>query len=120
MLPSKNRLPGHCFPALLKSKNNYSHSLFTIKFKKKLNPKSVFRAAIVVSTKISKKAVVRNRFKRFFRQSLNLFLSRLNPNYDLLILVKPSIINRSFSQIKTALQTALIHIKVLKNEKDNP
>jgi len=120
MLPSKNRLPGHCFPALLKSKNIYTHPLFTIKFKKKLIQKSVFRAAIVVSTKISKKAVIRNRFKRFFRQSFNLYLSRLNPNYDLLILTKPAIVNKTFSQIKTALQTALIHTKILKNEKNNP
>jgi len=120
MLPSKNRLPGHCFPALLKSKNSYNCPFFTIKFKKRLTQKSVFRAAIIVSTKISKKAVIRNRFKRFFRQSLNLCLSRLNPSYDLLILVKPNIINSSFSQIKTALQTVLIHTKILKNEKNNP
>jgi len=120
MLPSKNRLPGPCFQELLKSTNNYHHPFFTIKFKKKLTPKPVFRAAIVVSTKVSKKAVVRNRFKRLLRQVIKNNLSSLHPSYDLLILTKPSIINISFSQINKDLKSTLIRLKILKNEKNNP
>jgi len=120
MLSSKHRLPGNSFPALLKSKINYQHVFFNIKLKKRLSPKPVFRAAIVVSTKISKQAVVRNRIKRLLRQALNFYLPSLQSNHDFLLFAKPAIRNKSLTQIKSALQSVFIRAKILKNEKNNP
>ena len=43
------------------------------------------RAAVVVSRKVSKKAVVRNRIKRRVREAVRMHLDRLNPQWSIVI-----------------------------------
>lgn len=60
-----------------------------IRFRK--NPQGYLRIGIVVSTKISKRAVRRNRYKRHIRAELQAILSHLPKGWDILITVRSPI-----------------------------
>jgi ribonuclease P protein component len=72
----------------------FFYPLFTIKFIKSLPPS---RFTVIVSTKVSKKAVVRNRIKRVLRESLRINLMSFVEG-DYAIIVKPAA-NKVSSQI---------------------
>jgi len=74
---------------------------FVIKFLK--SQTAVTRITVVVSTKVSKKAVIRNRIKRVIRETLRLNLPALKSG-DYVVIVKPS---------ATKLETPLIRQQVL-------
>ena len=57
------------------------------------------RFAIVIGKKISKKAVVRNRLRRQIRAMLYEELKNFKDGYDLMILVRPNIINKKREEI---------------------
>jgi len=50
------------------------------------------RFGFIISTKISKKAVVRNRIKRTMSEVIRKSLSEIKNGYDVLFLIKPSIV----------------------------
>lgn len=70
----------------------------------------------VVSTKISKKAVERNRKKRQMREVLRLLLkeSKLKTGYMIAIMGKKEILEADYSAIEKSIQSALKKAKVLK------
>jgi len=63
----------------------FFNPLFNIKYV----PGPVFRLTVVVSTKVSKRAVVRNRIKRALREVVRLNISSFKAG-DYAIIVKPS------------------------------
>jgi ribonuclease P protein component len=72
------------------------------------------RATVVVSTKISKKAVVRNRIKRRLREVLRLSWPQLKIGYDLIVQPKVAILQvKDFSEIKIGLEGLLKQAKIL-------
>jgi len=54
------------------------------------------RFGFVVSSKISKKAVIRNRIKRKLREVVKDF----NKGFDIIITVRPEIIDKTYQEIK--------------------
>jgi ribonuclease P protein component len=46
----------------------------------------------IISTKISKKAVVRNRIKRIMSEVIRKNLDKIKSGYDVLFLIKPSVV----------------------------
>ena len=100
MLAKKNRL-------ILKKRNptNLTKRIesgpFVLKLKKNEGP---FKAAVVVSKKIAKKAVDRNRIKRIISEALT---QMIVPNLDLVIIVKENISNLKTADIKFELEKAL-------------
>jgi ribonuclease P protein component len=87
MFRRENRLvPGARF--------NNSHLLIVPQFvlKEKENELSVNRFGVVVSKKIDKRAVARNKIKRFFRQMLSELNENINPGHDILLIVKKKIL----------------------------
>ncbi len=64
----------------------FFNPLYTVKFLR--NPLSQSRFTVVVSTKVSKKAVVRNRIKRVLREFIRLNLKSFVQG-DYAIIVKP-------------------------------
>lgn len=61
------------------------------------------RFCIIVSTHISKKAVVRNRVKRQLRAIIYKNLGQIKNNYDFIILTKPAVTVAKFQELEKAL-----------------
>lgn len=86
MLPKKHRLARtKDVKKTLEQGRGFFNSFFTVKFKKTTAPP---RFTVVVSTKVSKSAVQRNRIKRVLRESLRTKLAEF-PFGDYVIMVKP-------------------------------
>ena len=69
------------------------------------------RFGILVSTKISKKAVERNRIKRQIREVIRLNLEAIKPGYDLIIITLVPILGKNSQEIAKSIQT---HFKKFK------
>ncbi len=74
------------------------------------------RFVIVVSAKVSKKAVVRNRIKRRLNEVARLNLKNLNTGYDFFILALPRIINLDYHQMEKSLLRHFKKLKVIKTK----
>ena len=72
---------------------------------------STSRFAILLSKKLAKKAVARNKIKRRISQSLQDSLSSLPKNLDVILIPKPSILNKSILEIQTDLLKLLTNIR---------
>ncbi|MEA3354971.1 MAG: ribonuclease P protein component [Patescibacteria group bacterium] len=118
MLPKINRLPGHLIPKTLKSKNTLYSPLFNLKLQKtdRVRPCQI---SFIVSAKIIKLAVQRNKLKRQLKTAIYPHLKNLKPNYNLIFLVKHPIKQASFNQIKTTFINLLSKAKLISNEKPN-
>lgn len=63
----------------------------------------VSRFGIVVGVKVSKKATKRNRAKRRLREAIGLKLDKIKKGFDLVVMVKPEIVDKTYSEIDQAL-----------------
>lgn len=89
MLPKKNRLAKTKDINLVYSRGRAFFSpYFTIKYLRDRLPEAGFRATVVVSTKVSKRATERNRIKRQIREVIRLHASEL-PKGQYLFSIKP-------------------------------
>ena len=69
------------------------------------------RFAILISKKLAKKAVVRNKIKRRISQSLQDSLFQLPQNLDVILIPKPTILNKSILEIQTDLLKLLTNVR---------
>lgn len=102
MFKKENRLvPG--------AKFNRSHFLASPQFilKKKKNGLNINRFGIVVSKKIDKRAVARNKVKRFFRTALMSLFGKMSAGHDILIIVKKGILSKTKEENLLAVKNAL-------------
>lgn len=72
------------------------------------------RVGILVSTKVSKKAVDRNKIKRQIREILENYLDGFDRNYDIVVITLPSLLGRDFKQIQNSIIFNLKKLKILK------
>lgn len=72
------------------------------------------RFGIVVSTKISKKAIQRNRAKRIMREILRETLARISPGFDVVFLAKKKIIQATKKEMEDQTKTLLEKAGILK------
>ena len=80
-------------------------NLFMIRF---LSNQLVFsRFTIVVSSKISKKSVIRNRIKRRLREIIRLNILKIKPGYDFIVIAKPKILNQKPNELIESLVNEL-------------
>lgn len=103
MLPLKNRLKKKkdfesIFERGVTAKNRY----FFLKIIKNDNPDS--RIGFIVSKKVSKKAVERNRVKRLFREAVHLNVARMKPGYDLVFIVLVAAKDKSLLEIENEVR----------------
>ncbi len=73
------------------------------------------RAAVIVSRKVSKKAVVRNRIRRRLMAILADIWARLSPSCDIVVTVRSDIAELPALELKKQLETALTKAGALKN-----
>ncbi len=67
------------------------------------NKNKINRFAIVISSKISKKAVTRNRKKNQLREIIKINLNRLKPGFDFFVLGLSGIIDADYHDIEKSL-----------------
>ena len=116
MLAYSNRLTKKReIETVLKQGRVFYTKYFIIRTKK--NQAEQSRFAIVVSTKVSKKATQRNTVKRRLSELLRQALNKIKPGYDLVIIASPAIIEKgrviTSGEIKKILDFALHKINLL-------
>ena len=88
-------------------KNSYSFSVPQFTLKEKRNGLLLNRFGIVVSKKIDKRAVVRNRIKRIFRAALIDLNMNMNPGHDILFITRVGIIGQTKEQARVLIEDSL-------------
>lgn len=114
MLPDKNRLKKDAdFQKTWK--RGASFYTKTLGFKILQNGLSVSRFGIVVSTKISKLATVRNRLKRQLREIIHEKIKEIYPGYDLVISALPTAAGKEYVELEKEIDAGLKHFKIVKS-----
>lgn len=106
MLPKKNRLSEERDFEELKKAGKIAPGRFFGLLKKE-NGIGVTRFGFIVSTKVSKKAVERNRVKRLLRASCRNLLKEVKEGFDFLLLAKKNLSQASQEQVQEDLKTIL-------------
>lgn len=106
MLPKKFRLHNDTdIKRLVQGGKTFFLPQMTIKYKN--NNGQGLRMAVVVSTKVDKRATVRNRIKRQLREVLRSEMLLLRKNQDIICIVKKSCLELDFAGLKKQVQFAL-------------
>ncbi len=119
MLKKENRLKSKsAFSATYNNKNTLnSESIILYLGKIKIDKNCPTRVGFVVSKKVHKRAIRRNRIKRILRENIRLIIKNdsenLINNYQSLIFVaKPSLLDKNFLEIKKNILTLLNKIAI--------
>ena len=106
MLPKKFRLHAdNDIKRLVRGGKTFFLPQLTLKYQ--TNDQNALRLGFVVSTKVDKKAVVRNKVKRRMREALRSELNNIKNGHDLLFIAKKSCIELSLVDLKKQIQFAL-------------
>jgi len=106
MLGSKNRLTSESDISEVKRKAKRFNSKNFILLHLNNNKDSV-RFGFLVSKKVSKLAVKRNRLKRQFREAVKLVLSDMRPGFDYLFIIKRQALDLDSKSIFSEVESAL-------------
>jgi ribonuclease P protein component len=82
-------------------------------FKEKKNGLDVNRFGIIVSKKIDKRAVERNRIKRIFRTTLLDLDQKMNTGHDILLIIKKGVIDKTKEENALVIEQTLIKTGVI-------
>lgn len=108
-LPKKYRLTNKSgIEKVFKKGRIINSNLFLIK--SHYNQSVFSRFTIIVSSKISKKAVIRNRIKRRLREIIRLNILKIKPGHDFIIIAKPKILNQKRNELIESLVKELDRI----------
>ncbi len=97
------------FDLVFKEGKSFYGSLLGIKARK--NNLESNRYGILLSNKVSKSAVVRNKYKRKIRAIIFYENKKIKQGFDLVIVVFPLILNKSYSQIESEIKNDLSRLK---------
>lgn len=112
MLPKKNRLTkNNDFDQVFKKGKSSYNNLIGIKVIK--NNLKNFRLGILISTKVSKKAVERNRIKRKIREIFGENITNIKENIDIVVITLPEIKSKEYIEIKSSIINGLKKLRVL-------
>ncbi len=89
------------FNNVYKNGKMFGNRDFTLRYIK--NEKSTNRLGVVVSKKVSKKAVKRNKLRRQIKEYLSTINVKLAQGYDYLITVKPNSLGQSYQDLVKSL-----------------
>lgn len=110
MLPKQHRLKSNKeISLIIKQGKTVGGKYIVIKFLPKQNDINKF--AFIVSNKISKVAVIRNKIKRRLREIIRTHLILTNSKYDFIIFAKKDVIFIDFNTLKQDLLFTLQKIK---------
>jgi len=98
MLPKKFRLTSDKDIKLVyKTGKPFLTKFFNFKFKK--NSLEENRFCIIISNKVDKRAVIKNKIKRQISEIIRLNMKKIRKGYDVTIVVKNNIINKDTKKI---------------------
>jgi ribonuclease P protein component len=105
MLPKENRLPGHAFILVKKRGRTLRSKNLTLKVLGERG-EDPSRIGIIISTKVSKKAVVRNKIKRRIKESVLKILPKIKNGFDIVLIAKPMAVNENdfFEEVETLFE----------------
>jgi len=72
------------------------------------------RFGILVSTKISKKAAIRNKIKCRVREAIKKYINKLRLGNDLVIICLPGILKKEYKEIEQSLSYHFKKLRILK------
>ncbi len=108
MIARKYRIPKEKIPYILKKGDQYTSALFIIKYTK--NIELFFRYRVIISKKIDKSAVKRNKLRRQIYEAIRLHSTNTelegkkplknNSNCDILLIPKKNILLNSYKEIE--------------------
>lgn len=106
MLPKKFRLHADSdIKRLVQAGKTFFLPQLTLKYQK--NNENCLRIGFVVSTRVDKRAVVRNKIKRRMREAIKIELLRIKNGQDLLFIAKKGCLDLSVLEINKQFQFAL-------------
>lgn len=112
MLPVRDRLRRRRdFARVYKTGQTHHAGIMSVKAMP--NHREGSRLAVVVSTKISKKAVVRNRIRRRIMALIREMWPQVAPGYDIIVIVRQDIHRAPIAEIREALTRCLKALRVL-------
>ncbi|MFC1638675.1 ribonuclease P protein component [Patescibacteria group bacterium] len=106
MIPKEHRLITKADFARLFKRGRVVHTR-GISLKLAKNKRDLTRFGIVISAKVSKKAVVRNKIRRRLRTSVGRRLERIAPGYDAAIMVRKDAVGLGFNDLDAAVERLL-------------
>ncbi|MFA6194947.1 MAG: ribonuclease P protein component [Patescibacteria group bacterium] len=113
MLKKSNRITKDKeFDRAFKTGQSFYTKLFGIKAAD--NSLEAIRLGVLVSTKVSKKAVIRNKVKRQTREIIQKELPILKNGKDIVIIVFQQILEKNFEEIKESIISGLKKLKLYK------
>lgn len=113
MLKKQNRLVTKFeFNIARKYGKSYSAQLFHIYYLEPRNYRGTTKIGLVVSNKLCKTAVGRNRLKRLFREALRRNFDKINDNLWIVIHPKFVSLNKSYEEIYTDITKTLQKIPI--------
>ena|SRR3989344_434334 len=116
-LPVKNRLSKkRDFDTVFKKGNITKGSFLFIKVAN--NDRKVSRFGFVISSKISGKAVVRNKLRRELSDFIRLNVNRIHTGYDIIIVIRNGAVG--ISKLREDLKSTLIGAKIICQVVDFP
>jgi ribonuclease P protein component len=112
MLPKTNRIKKKKdFEVIFKKAKSFRNNLFILKVIE--NRLGINRVGFVVSSKVSKKAVTRNKVRRRLAQIMKTKISNIEAGIDLVFIALAGIEKKDFSEVKDAVSSALIKTKLI-------
>jgi len=107
MLPKENRLTDdYDFRRVKRLGKSYHCPLFKLSLaRRKIKAESRF--GFVISKKIDKRAVVRNRIKRLLRQAVRERLERIPDGFDIVFVVRPQIVGKNYEEVNSEFDKVL-------------
>ena len=112
MLPKENRLKKReDFNNVFKKGKTTAGKLIFLKALK--NNLNISRFGFVISVKISKKAVTRNKIKRQLREIIKRNLPNIKTGIDIVIISRPEIIAKKYQETKEEVEGLFFKAKLL-------
>lgn len=85
-----------------------------IGIKTKKNDLNINRFGVLLSTKVSKLAVVRNKYKRKIKNIISRENLKMTLGHDGVIIVLPGIIDKKYQEIETEIKNIFVKLKFYK------
>ncbi len=119
MLFSQNRLrKKKDFERVMKDRASKSVAVSFLAGRFLSNGLALSRVGFVVSKKISKKAVERNKVKRRLREATRSIINKIRPGFDIVVFTRQGIVESDFTSIKQNLETLLKKAGLLRQIKN--
>ncbi len=112
MLSKENRLrDDKTIVKTLRLGRRVNHDALSLVINKSVTSKT--KIAVVVGTKIHKRAVIRNRLKRRTREALRLLTPRLQPGFDVVVFPRMLVDEISFVELQKIIEGLFLKARLL-------